>query len=62
MYNMLVSKKKQPLAVYQKSNAICPYSSSSSQSDDPEYTKIPKMLSNADTKQKHIAIVDEYIV
>ena len=63
LVHWLMDKSELFLTAYQKTNAISLFTDSeSSQSDDPAYLKIPKMLSRAKTKQKHIVTVDKFFV
>ena len=63
LVHWLMDKSELFLSTYQKSNALSLTSDSeSSHSDDPAYTKIPKMLSNAKTKQNHIVAVNKFFV
>lgn len=63
LMHWLMDKSERFLTAYQKSNAVSlsPQSASSA-SDDPAYTKIPKMLSDSKTKQKHVVLVDKFFV
>ena len=47
-----MDKSERFLTAYQKSNAISLSTESDSNSDDPAYTKIPKIFSKAKEKQK----------
>ena len=62
LMHWLMDKSEKFLTAYQKSNAISLSTESDSNSDDPAYTMIPKMLSNGKTKQKHIVIIDKFFV
>ena len=62
LIHWLMDKSERFLTVYQKSNALSLSTESDSNSDDPAYTKVPKMLSNAKTKQNHIVIVNKFFV
>ena len=59
----LMDDSERFLAPYQNLNAISILSNSdSSESDDSEYTKIPKLLSNAKSNQLHSLAVDRFMV
>ena len=58
----LMNKSERFLAVYQKSNAISLTSESKSESDNPLYANIPKMLDNNEKKENHQAIVNRFLV
>ena len=58
----LMDKSERFLTAYQKSNAISLSTESDSLSDDPAYTKIPKMLASSKTKQKHVVQVNRFFV
>ena len=63
LMHSLMDESERFLAPYQKLNAISILSESdSSHSDDPNYTKIPKLLSKAEIKQKHALVVDKFFV
>ena len=54
LMHSLMDESERFLAPYQKLNAISLLSDSNvSESDDPVYTKIPKLLSNSKFKQNH---------
>ena len=57
-----MDKSERFLSVYQKSNAISLSSESENQSDDPDYTKIPKMLASEQEKQDHVLAVNCFFV
>ena len=63
LMHSLMDESERYLAPYQKLNAISLLSETeSSHSDDPSYSKIPKLLSNMATKQKHASTVDRFFV
>ena len=62
LIHWLMDKSERFLTAYQKSNAISLSTESDSNSDDPAYTKIPKILSKAKEKQKHIVTVNKFFV
>ena len=63
LVHWLLGKSELFLTAYKKTNAISFFiDSESSQSDDPAYFIIRKMLSSAKTKQKHIATVNKFFV
>ena len=62
LIHWLMDKSERFLSVYQKSNAISLSSESENQSDDPDYTKIPKMLASEQEKQDHVLAVNCFFV
>ena len=59
----LVDENERFLAPYQMLNSISLLSdSSSNNSDDPAYSKIPKLLWDAKAKQIHWEIIDKFLV
>ena len=63
MHSLMDESERFLLAPYQRLNAISLLSDiGDSESDDPAYSKIPKMLSNAKIKEEHKLIVDKFFV
>ena len=63
LMHSLMNKSERFLAPYQKLNAITILSNSDNcESNDPEYSKIPKLLSNAKSNQLHGLTVERFIV
>ena len=61
--NSLMDESKRFLMPYQKLNAISLLSDSDkNDTDDPEYTKIPKLLSNKNLKQLHSLTIERFMV
>ena len=61
--NLLMDESERFLAPYQKLNAISLLSGSdNSETDDPDYTKIPKLLSNKNLKQLHSLTIERFMV
>ena len=59
----LMDDSERFLAPYQKLNAITILSNSdNNESDDSEYSKIPKLLSNAKSNQLHGLTVERFMV
>ena len=59
----LMDESERFLAPYQKVNAICLASDSEiSESDDPAYKKIPKLISKPEEKKNHGVIIDQFFV
>ena len=62
LMHWLMDKSEKFLTAYQKSNAISLSTESDSNSDDPAYTKIPKMLTKGIDIQNHCIIVSKFFV
>ena len=63
MLHSLMDQSERFLAPYQKLNTISLNDESNdSLSNDPAYTKIPKLLSDFNSKSKHSKIVDDFFV
>ena len=61
--NSLMDESERFLAPYQKLNAICLLSDSDkNENDDPDYAKIPKLLSNKNLKQLHSLTIERFMV
>ena len=61
--NSLMDESERFLAPYQKLNAISLLSDSDkNETDDPDYTKIPKLLSNKNLKQLHSLTIERFMV
>ena len=63
LMHSLIDESERFLAPYQKLNAINLLSDfDSNNSDDPAYSKIPKLLSNTESKELHSLNVDKFMV
>ena len=63
LMHSLMDESERFLAPYQKLNAISLLSDfDSNNSDDPAYSKIPKLLSNSKPKELHSLNIDNFMV
>ena len=63
LIHSLMDESERFLAPYQKLNAISLLSDfDSNNSDDPAYSKIPKLLSNSKSKELHSSNIDSFMV